>query len=147
MFKINKKVEYALMALKHISEKKPDDLTSVKEICEKYGSPFDVTSRSMQKMVGGGLLKSEKGAHGGYSLASELADVNFLDFMEMVVEPVTLVSCAGDDSNCSLSGTCNISSPLVNLNEKMRGFFATISVREMLSLESESLKPLATSNG
>jgi DNA-binding IscR family transcriptional regulator len=51
MFKINKKVEYALMVLKHMYEKKP-----VKEICDKYGAPFDVTSRSMQKMVAGNLL-------------------------------------------------------------------------------------------
>ncbi|MCM8526313.1 MAG: Rrf2 family transcriptional regulator [Lentisphaeraceae bacterium] len=147
MFKINKKVEYALMALKHISEKNPDELTSVKEICEKYGSPFDVTSRSMQKMVAGGLLKSEKGAHGGYSLASDLKGANFLDFMEMVVEPVTLVSCAGDDSNCAMSSTCNIISPLVNLNQKMRGFFETISVLEILDMEAESLSKIAAVNG
>ena len=147
MFKINKKVEYALMALKHISEKKPDELTSVKEICERYGSPFDVTSRSMQKMVAGGLLKSEKGAHGGYSLASGLEDVNFLDFMEMVVAPVTLISCAGDDSNCAMASTCNIISPLVSLNEKMRGFFETVSVREILELEKASLESQTASNG
>ena len=147
MFKINKKVEYALMALKHISEKKPDDLTSVKETCEKYGSPFDVTSRSMQKMVAGGLLKSEKGAHGGYSLASGLEGVNFLDFMEMVVAPVTLISCAGDDSSCAMVSTCNIISPLVNLNEKMRGFFETVSVKEILELENASLESQTASNG
>lgn len=147
MFKINKKIEYALMALKHISEKKVDDLTSVKEICEKYGSPFDATSRSMQKMVGGGVLKSEKGAHGGYSLAAELKEVNFLDFMEMVVEPFTLVSCVEGDSNCSLSSTCNIASPLVNLNKKLRSFFATISVEEMLELKPRSPEPLALLDG
>ena len=101
----------------------------------------------MQKMVAGGLLKSEKGAHGGYSMASDLSGVNFLDFMEMVVEPVTLVSCASDDSNCSMSSTCNIISPLVNLNEKMRGFFATVSVREILELEAQSLESQAAGNG
>lgn len=135
MFKINKKVEYALMALKHMYGKTPDELTSVKEICEKYGSPFDVTSRSMQKMVTATLLKSEKGAHGGYSLIKDLNEVNFLDFMEMVVEPVTIVSCAGDDSNCALSGSCNVIPSMINLNEKMRNFFSTISVKELLDLE------------
>ena len=135
MFKINKKVEYALMALKHMYEKNPDELTSVKEICEKYGSPFDVTSRSMQKMVAGGLLKSEKGAHGGYALIVDLGTVNFLDFMEMVVEPVTLVNCASTDSNCALAGSCNVIPPMIALNDKMRDFFATISLRELLDKE------------
>ena len=132
MFKINKKVEYALMALKHMYEKDPGDLTSVKEVCENYGSPFDVTSRSMQKMVAGCLLKSEKGAHGGYSIVKDLSTVNFLDFMEMVVEPVTLVNCASTENTCALLGSCNVITPMVNLNDKMRSFFSTISLQELL---------------
>ena len=72
MFKINKKVEYAMMSLRHIYTNKSDELTSVKEICEKFRTPFDVTSRAMQKMVSGGILKSEKGAHGGYSQKMDL---------------------------------------------------------------------------
>ena len=135
MFKINKKVEYALMALKHMYEKKPSELTSVKEICEKYGAPFDVTSRSMQKMVTGGLLKSEKGAHGGYKLIQDLEMVNFLDFMEMVVEPVTLVNCASSEYKCTLSSSCNVIPPMITLNNKMRGFFKTISLKQLLDEE------------
>ncbi|MCH2207247.1 MAG: Rrf2 family transcriptional regulator [Lentisphaerales bacterium] len=136
MFKINKKVEYAMMALRHIYLKKSDDLTSVKEICEKFGTPFDVTSRAMQKMVSGGILKSEKGAHGGYSLKMDLENINFLDFMEMVVEPLSLVNCVEGESNCSMSSSCNIISPLVNLNKRMRSFFRTISLKEVMDYES-----------
>jgi Rrf2 family transcriptional regulator, nitric oxide-sensitive transcriptional repressor len=136
MFKINKKVEYAMMALRHIYVKNRDELTSVKEICEKFGTPFDVTSRAMQKMVSGGILKSEKGAHGGYSLQTELNMINFLDFMEMVVEPLSLVNCVESENKCSMSGSCNIMSPLVNLNKRMRVFFTTISLKEMLDFES-----------
>ena len=136
MFKINKKVEYAMMALRHIHTKSSDDLTSVKEICEKFGTPFDVTSRAMQKMVSGGILKSEKGAHGGYSLQMDLNGINFLDFMEMVVEPLSLVNCVESESNCSMSSSCNIISPLVNLNKRMRDFFSTISLKEIMEYES-----------
>ena len=135
MFKINKKVEYAMMALKHIYSKHSEELTSVKEICDKFGSPFDVTSRAMQKMVSGGILKSEKGAHGGYSLIMDLEKMNFLDFMEMVVEPLNLVNCVDNESNCSMSGSCNIIWPLVNLNKRMRDFFRTISLEEMMASE------------
>ncbi|MCM8537327.1 MAG: Rrf2 family transcriptional regulator [Lentisphaeraceae bacterium] len=136
MFKINKKVEYAMMALRHIYLKESTELTSVKEICEKYGTPFDVTSRSMQKMVTGGVLKSEKGAHGGYSLRMDLAEINFLDFMEMVVEPLSLVNCVQSESNCSMASSCNIIPPLVNLNKRMRDFFSTISLKEVMDYES-----------
>ena len=140
MFKINKKVEYALMALRHMHEKKAGELASVKEICERYGSPFDVTSRSMQKMTSGGLLKSEKGAHGGYSISTDLTEVNFLEFMEMVVEPVTLVNCVSSETSCALAGSCNVITPMINLNEKMRSFFSTISLQELVDSETAKEK-------
>jgi len=144
MFKMNKKVEYAFMALRHIHSKKPNSLTSVKEICEIYGSPFDVTSRAMQKMVAGRLLKSEKGAYGGYVLIKDLADVSVLDIIEIIGDPVKLVSCLDSDSPCAMASSCNISHPLITLNSKIRDFFKTISVKEILEAEDNTANTLST---
>ena len=145
MFKINKKVEYALMALRHINCKEVGALTSVKEICDTYGAPFDVTSRAMQKMVSGNLLKSEKGAHGGYVLIKDLAEVSVLEMIEIVVNPVSLVSCLEGGTHCSMSDSCNIIPPLKNLNKKVRDFFQTISLKEILETEEfGSMQTLST---
>jgi len=39
MLKITRKVEYALIALRHMQEKEKDELTNAKEIAEQYGMP------------------------------------------------------------------------------------------------------------
>ena len=144
MFKMNKKVEYALMALRHINNKDAGSLTSVKEICDIYGSPFDVTSRAMQNMVSGKLLTSEKGAYGGYLLVKDLAAISILEVIEMSGDPVNLVSCLDDISTCSLADSCNISHPLITLNKKIRDFFKTITVKEILESEKDSVTTLST---
>lgn len=51
MNKLNRKVEYALMALKFMSSKVPGELTSTKEVVESTGCPFDATARVMQQMA------------------------------------------------------------------------------------------------
>ena len=66
MNKMNKKMEYALMALKHISLKQGAQLTSAKEIADLMHIPFEVIARVLQALSSRGLLKAEYGASGGY---------------------------------------------------------------------------------
>ena len=70
MNKINRKLEYALIGLKHMRAKAPGELTSVKELATAYGVPFDAASRVMQILAQNGVLISEQGAHGGYMARS-----------------------------------------------------------------------------
>jgi len=63
MFKINRKIEYALIALKYMSVKHPGQLTSAKEICDVYGTPFDPTSRVLQIMVPALIELDERTIH------------------------------------------------------------------------------------
>ena len=81
MNKINRKVEYALIALKHMRGKAPGELTSAKEISSIYGSPFDVTARVMQVLTQKNILRSEQGAHGGYQITKDLNRVSVYDLM------------------------------------------------------------------
>ena len=39
MLKLNRKVEYGLVALKHMATKPEGALTSVREICDRFGTP------------------------------------------------------------------------------------------------------------
>ena len=134
MFKVNKKLEYALMALKHMKEKESDELTSVKELCEEYRMPFDVMSKVMQKMVAGKLLSSEQGARGGYKVISDLSGVTILDLYETVMDADGKINCLNESgSGCALSCSCNIKSPMNNLNNRLRAFYKSINIDSLLT--------------
>jgi len=134
MFKINKKIEYALMALKHMSGKDAEELTSVKELCDEYKMPFDVMSKVMQKLVSGDLLQSEKGAHGGYSIKKDLNAVNVLELHVMVMGENTIAKCMSQGSTkCAMQSTCNVKSPMYDLDERLRQFYQTISLQDLLN--------------
>jgi Rrf2 family protein len=133
MFKINRKVEYALISLKHMHQTKPGQLTVAKEICDQYKAPFDVVSRVMQLMAHGGLLRSEKGIHGGYQIIKDLSRVTFLDLEEMILGKTYLADCLeGDHSGCSMVHSCNVISPMIYLNRKLTHFLKTIVILELM---------------
>lgn len=132
MLKMNRKVEYALIALKYMSGKYAGQLTSVKEVCDETGVPFDATARAMQLMVQGGLLKSEHGVHGGYLLLKDLSHVHFHELLSIVSGPVEMVKCLHSDEACELAGSCTMQGPLSVLNRRMVDFFSELSVAEIL---------------
>jgi len=135
MNKINRKVEYALIGLKHMRSKAPGELTSAKEISQLYGCPFDATSRVMQILAQKGVLKSEQGAHGGYMLTKDLTRLSFYDLSEMILGPVMVARClheSGDEPSCEIRETCNIVSPVQTLNRRLVEFYRGLTVAELL---------------
>ena len=133
MNKLNRKVEYALVALKYINDRAPEQLITAKEVVSATGVPFDATARVMQIMGQKGLLKSEQGAYGGYKLVKDLSTVSFHELLVMILGPLGLAKCLHGEENCDMIQTCNIQNPIVLLNEKLIDFYKGLSLFELLN--------------
>lgn len=133
MFKINRKIEYALIALKHMSHKSPGQLTSAKEICDIYKTPFDPTSRVLQILSQNEILQAEQGARGGYQIVKDLNNVSLRNLSLLIVGPIEIANCFhGDYSNCDISQTCHIISPMLTLNEKINVVFDSVMIGDLI---------------
>jgi Rrf2 family transcriptional regulator, nitric oxide-sensitive transcriptional repressor len=133
VLKITRKIEYALMSLRHMASKYQGELTTAKEVCDAYKTPFDVTSKVMQTMAQKGLLKSEQGAHGGYLVLKDLSKVSLYDLIQIIEGPVAIVKCLHDGpTSCELSQTCNIISPVTILNERLVDFYKNLPVLDLI---------------
>jgi Rrf2 family protein len=130
MVKINRKVEYALMVLKFIAERTDGELTSAREICEIFKTPFDPTAKVMQQLNLSGVLTSVKGVKGGYTLARALTELSYLELLEIIDGKNPLVDCA--EGECSLQGTCNISAPLKRFNHYLLTMLSNLSVHDLV---------------
>jgi Rrf2 family protein len=132
MNKMNKKMEYALMALNLIAMKPPEQLTSAKEVAEKIHISFEMTARVLQALSARGLLRAEYGMGGGYALARPLSQVSLHDLSEMLDGHTLLTKCLEDGESCETASTCNIAVPITRLNKKIQDFYKSISLQEVL---------------
>lgn len=122
MNKFNKKLEYALMALRHI-QKKSQGLTTAKELAENYNLSFEAVARVLQILSSKGLLKAEHGANGGYSLNVDLKEQSLFDLMETIQGPLGIVKCLHGQTSCQIKKTCTIVSPVQILNSRLMEFY------------------------
>ena len=134
MNKMNKKMEYALMALRLISSQPAGQLTSAKEISDQMHIPFEVTARVLQALSSRGLLKAEYGMGGGYGLSRPLDQVSVHDLSEMLEGHTILTKCLGNEEPCEISSTCNIAAPISKLNKKVQDFYKSLSLDEVLDV-------------
>ena len=138
MFKMNRKIEYALIALKHMSSKNPGQLTSAKEICNLYHTPFDPTSRVLQIMAQNSILNAAQGAKGGYQIVKDLSKTSTRELSDMIVGPIKITNCAhADFSECKISSKCLITRAMVNLNESIQNLFDKIMVADLIDLPAK----------
>jgi Rrf2 family protein len=135
MLRINKKVEYALMALKFIWENKaPGDVTSAREICEKFGSPFDTTAKVMQSMNQAGILTSIKGVKGGYTLETSLENITYMQLVRIIEKKEAHSICHGEQGTCELYHSCNIVAPIEKLNHTLNHYLESLTIGQLFKM-------------
>ncbi len=131
MIKINRRVEYALMVLKLMKEKDAADLTTAREVCDRFETPFDTTAKVMQLMNTSGILHSHKGVKGGYTLARDLSQISYMELVELIEGKSFMMDC--HEGPCDLLHKCNISQPIKRLNDYLINIFNALSLNELLS--------------
>ncbi len=141
MLKLHKKVEYGLIALKHMREKKAGLLTTAKEISEVYKLPFDATSRVLQLLSSAEWLASEQGAHGGYRLSNKsLQELSLYELIEVIEGKQGVVRCVMTNTSCPIKNTCNVISPMQKLNESLQGFLQTQKVTDLFDSNRKGMQ-------
>ena len=130
MLKITRKVEYALIALRHMQLKHSEKLTSTKEIATRYGVPQQLLAKTLQHMARDGIIEAVQGSAGGYRIATNLDQISMKDFFERLEGPLGMMDCYFD-SDCIQMGACNIRVPIQRINDNMRNLFSQMSVQEV----------------
>ncbi len=139
MFKLNKKLEYALMVVRHMAQQPKGQLVSAKDLSETYQIPFDTTSRVLQIMATQELLQATQGPHGGYNIRKNLEQVSFLDLSEMILGPIIVADCIHSSTACQLVQNCNITHLMLTFNQKVMDLCHRMSLAEMLDIQHNPL--------
>ena len=130
MLNITRKVEYALIALRHMQSKNNTGLTSAKEIATKYGIPQQLLAKTLQQMARDGIIKAVQGPTGGYKIAANLKSISLKDFFEKLEGPLGMMDCYFD-SECLQITNCNIRIPIQRINDNMRSMFSKMTLQEI----------------
>jgi len=118
---------------KYISDNN-DERVSSSTISKNLNIPYDLLAKLLQKLVRKGIVKSEQGKYGGYSLIVPSEKLNILTIINALDENVQLTNCAFDDAtsdDCSRINNCYIRDPFLILQDKINAMFESITLHEL----------------
>jgi Rrf2 family protein len=140
MFKLSKKADYGLIAMKHLANERPNHSCSASEIAEEYGISATLMAKVLQKLARHGLVAAKHGSTGGYQLTKHAEQISALEVLTAIDGPVLITSCVTSHGNCDASERCSVKEPLQRVNESILGVLSTVTIAH-LSEDKDKQEP------
>lgn len=148
MLKLTKKADYGLIAMRHLAERERGRLgaCSAKDIADNYGLPQEALAKILQKLARAGLLQSQYGTNGGYTLARDARRITAFEVIEAIEGPLFVTSCVGVRGNCEQSTKCTVREPLRRVSRGIEDVLTHITIYDMVTDQAAEEQAVALVN-
>ena len=139
--KISTKGRYGLRALIDLAQYSEIEPVSINSIATRQGISERYLEQLMTLMKKAGLIKSIRGASGGYVLAKEIEEISVGDVLRALEGNLQPVECAAfsQDDSCEASGVCVTKYVWQRINESINKTVDEISLKQLVE-ESKNVK-------
>jgi Rrf2 family protein len=131
MFKLSKKADYGLIAMKHLANHRDQHACSANEIAEEYGVSTTLMAKVLQKLARQSLVAAKHGSTGGYQLAKHPEQISALEVITAIDGPVFITSCVTNHGACDATDRCSIKEPLRRVNESIMEVLNTVTIAHL----------------
>jgi Rrf2 family protein len=143
VLKLTKKADYGLMAMKHLAELSTVRSCSAKDVADAYGIPPEALAKILQRLAKAGLLQSQHGTNGGYTLARPAHTISAFEVIKAIDGPLFITSCVTVRGECGQSDRCNIREPLRKVNESIEAVLKRIKISHMREEPEEAAEQVS----
>ena len=132
--RITTKGRYALRAMLHILRQEDDKPVSIKSIADGENLSPVFLEQIFTKLKKAGLIRSIRGAMGGFQLEMPPDRITVLDILSAVGEDVVLTPCCSeqDEAPCAFLGRCVSQAFWNEANSYIRDYFEGITLQGLL---------------
>ena len=130
--------EYGIICALHLARRSADGPVTGREIAALERLPADYVEQILLRLRRAEIIRSTRGAHGGYTLARPPAEVSIRDVIaasELTTFDLHCVSHPVGEERCSDSGNCSIRPVWVLLQQKIDEVLESVNLEDLLDDE------------
>jgi Rrf2 family protein len=103
---ITRREEYGLKGILFLAQQPPEKVSLVGEISRVQKIPEKFLAKIFQQLAKAGLLRSVRGAKGGFSLGRPADEITMRDVVEALEGPVAINRCLLRKGECGEEAAC-----------------------------------------
>lgn len=144
--KISTKGRYGLRALIDLARYSEIEPVSINSIAARQGISERYLEQLMTLLKKAGLIKSIRGAGGGYVLAKEMEEISVGDVLRALEGNLEPVECTGfdEEDSCEAAGGCVTKYVWQRINESINKTVNEISLKQLVE-ESKQVNDMHSS--
>jgi len=139
--KISTRSRYGLRLLMELAGNADGKPVFLKEIAKNQRISGKYLSRLVLSLRSAGLVRSVRGAHGGYVLACPPDSIRLREIIDALEGGQYIIRCADNPACCPASRTCAAREVWVGLENVMRDYCESISLGEIVRRGKKRLPP------
>jgi len=131
MFRLNRLTDYAVVVMSQLALHEEETL-SAQQLARDTAVPLPTVSKVLGLLVKGGLIVSQRGAAGGYSLAQAPERITMAAIIQAIEGPIALTACVdGSEDSCASESLCPIRGTWDRVNQAIQGALDSVTLAEM----------------
>ena len=144
---LSRKAKYALKALFVLAESPPRAPVLISEIAARARLPRKFLEQILLELKRRGLVHSQRGKNGGYTLAKPAGKIAFAEVIRAMDGPLALAPCASVTAyrrceDCIDEKTCAIRKVLLAVRDAAAGILEGYTFADALAAGSPSASPV-----
>ncbi len=130
---LTRQADYAIRALLHLSAVEAGEVVQTKEIAASQDIPEKYLPTIMRTLARAGLVRTLRGNQGGVMLSRDPADIDLLEAIEAIEEPILLNRCLRAKGECSRDELCPVYPVWAEIQESVIGRLKSTSFADLVA--------------
>jgi Rrf2 family iron-sulfur cluster assembly transcriptional regulator len=117
--KISRGTDYGIQGILYLARQPLDKVSLLHEVAQAQSMPESYLAKIFQDLAKAGLVRSHRGAKGGFSLARPSSQITLRQIIEALQGPISLNRCLDIREGCANSETCPVADVLRKAQRQM----------------------------
>ncbi len=132
---------YGLRAMLGLARQGADEPVLMEDLARREDLSVKYLHALLTKLKAAGLIRSVRGAGGGFVLARSPADIALNEILHALEGSLALVPCVADKRVCRKTGRCTARGVWRELSDRIENMLAHISLQDLIDSEKFSARP------